>query len=193
MKKKAHFLSILFISFLVLVCSGCSQILNMALIPFAPDFVPNVNFTSNGAEINYSMSTEKKYTSKDNDSYTQDFGYYIWRSTVSPYQDYELIGRVYFTSLAHKYTNWSSYKGKPSESEVDFSVPDTSDEDKKRNIKDKTSGTFIDPMPLSTTCYYRVSKVKLRYSHTKSDDSESKTYSLTSDTSGWVSSSPKSN
>ncbi|MCR5400801.1 MAG: hypothetical protein K6E78_04320 [Treponema sp.] len=172
---------------MVLFCSSCSQVLNMALIPFAPSFIPSISFTSNGAEISYSLSTEVSYSKSDNQDWTRDYAYYIWRSTENPYQNYELIKRVYISSAAKSYRGHSTYKGETTYTDYDFTL-DPSD---PLNLSYTSDGKIIDPMPLTTTCYYRVSKVTLHQSHSKSDDSDRISYSLSPETSGWISSENK--
>ena len=191
MKRFPFVLLILFTSLLIF-SSGCSQLLNEALVPFAPDFVPEIDFTSKGAEIRYSLSSTKKVSKDDSKTWSQDFAVYIWRSTVSPYQDYELIKRIYWTDLAREWTGYyTDSKGKTTYKKYDFSIPNSSEADRKRNIKDKSSGTIIDDMPLTTTCFYRVTKVKFSSSHSSTDKTDSLSYSLSDETSGWVSSEKK--
>ncbi len=135
------------------------------------------------------MSTEISYDKNDSQSWDRDFAFYIWRSTVSPYQDYELLQRIYISGLPKVYTGHSTYKGKTTYKDYDFTLP----EDGINKVY-TSSGKFIDTMPSTgITCYYRVSKIKLKQSHSKSDDSDSISFSLPQDTSGWVPSSPKSN
>ena len=45
---------------------------------------------------------------------------------------------------------------------------------------------IIDPTPLSKTCYYRLSNITLERSHTETDSTESVSYNLNQETSGWV-------
>ena len=159
----------------------------MALIPFAPNFVPSIIFTSQGAEISYSLSTEISYSKSDNQDWTRDYAYYIWRSTENPYKNYELIKRVYISAAANKYRGHSTYKGETTYTDYDFTL----DSNDPLNLSYTSDGRIIDSMPLSTTCYYRVSKVTLHCSHSESDDSDRISYSLNPNTSGWISSENK--
>ena len=190
MKQIRRIFSILFLFILIMGLSSCSHILNMALIPFAPDFVPSIEMTAEGAKIYYSLSTKTSVSKEDRDDWERDYAYYIWRSTENPYNNFKLIKRIYVSGAVGVYRGYTTTEGKTTYKNYDFTLPEDSEdlpEDQKLNLRYSSNGYITDKMPLNCTCYYRVSKIKLSSTHTVSDDSESLTFSLSDNTSGWLS------
>lgn len=190
MKQIKRILFIPFLCILIMGISSCSHILNMALIPFAPDFVPTIEMTAEGAKIQYSLSTEKRVSEEDSKDWNRDYAYYIWRSTENPYNNFQLIKRVYISSAVDVYKGYTISDGKKTDYEYDFTLPEDSPnlpEDQKLNLRYSSDGYIIDKMALNRTCYYRVSKITLYSSHIKGDDYESLSYYLSDNTSGWLS------
>ena len=190
MKQIRRILFIPFLCILIMGISSCSHILNMALIPFAPDFVPKIEMTAEGAKIYYSLSTDIKVSEDDRDDWQRDYAYYIWRSTENPYNNFKLIKRVYVSGAVGVYSGYTITEDETTYKTYDFTLPEDSPnlpEDQRLNLRYSSDGFIIDKMALNRTCYYRVSKIKLVSSHTVSDDYESLSFSLSDNTSGWLS------
>lgn len=192
MKQIKRIIFIPFLFLFILGFSSCSYLLNMALIPFAPDFVPEIEMTSDGAKIYYTLSTEKRVSKDDSQDWERDYAYYIWRSTENPYNNFELIKRVYISELSQTYTGYTKNKSnsKKDTHTYDFRIPEESSstpEGERINLKFSSNGYIIDKTPLTRTCYYRVSKITLNSSHISTEDYESLSYFLLDKTSGWLS------
>ena len=180
----------LIVSYFFFSTLSCSYVLNMALIPFAPKFVPNIEMSDEGAKIYYSLSYEKKVSKDDSKDWSRDYAYYIWRSTENPYNDYRLIKRVYISSAVGVYTGYHTTDEGLKYDTYDFTLPDDPPDtpyDERLNLSFSSDGYIVDKKALECTCYYRVSKVRLVSSHYVTDDYESLSYSLSDTTSGWLS------
>ncbi|MCR4742040.1 MAG: hypothetical protein K5866_04110 [Treponema sp.] len=165
------------------VITSCSNVINMIMAPFAPDFEPTVKVAKDGAHVICSLDINKVYSETDPKEWEQGYAVYVWRSTTNPYQDYELVARVYNSSAIGNYTGYTSSENGTSYVSYDYTL-DTSDE---LNIMYKGGNMdLLDITPLSTTCYYRTSVLTLECSHTETDTSESISYNLNQETSGWV-------
>lgn len=182
LKEKKHFVFIFVLSFCLIFFNSCSHLLNELIIPFAPDFLPEMEETSGGTKISYSISSEKNYA-KDKKSYKRDYAFYIWRSTIGPYDKYDLIARIYIPGASAVYYGYDT-DGK--QTKYDFTIPND-DINISCNKSGTTSGTFLDRKSLSKTCYYRVTKITLNCTYSENDDGTSLSYSLGSKTSGWLS------
>ena len=155
----------------------------MIMAPFAPDFEPTIQVDEKGAHISCTLDTIKNYSKTDPESWTLGYAVYVWRSTTNPYQDYELVARVYNPSAAIVHYGYSTTEDGKVDVTYDYTL-DTSDALNKAYIGGNME--VIDPTPLSTTCYYRLSNITLERSHTETDSTESVSYNLNQETSGWV-------
>ena len=182
--KKRVLKAILFliVSYFVFSTLSCSYILNMALIPFAPKFTPTIEMSDEGAKIYYSLSTKIHYSEDDSEDWSRDYAYYIWRSTDNPYNNFELIKRVYISDAVRVYTGYYQTDEGKKEKKYDFTLPNDD-----RNLAFSSNGYIVDKEALNRTCYYRVSKITVTSNHYVSKTSKSLTYSLIDETSGWLS------
>lgn len=182
--KKRVLKTILFliVSYFVFSTLSCSYVLNMALIPFAPKFTPTIEMSDEGAKIHYSLSTKIHYSKDDSKTWHRDYAYYIWRSTENPYNNFELIQRVYISDAAIVYDGFYQDSGGKRDKKYDFTLPSDG-----LNLVYSSDGYIVDRAALEGTCYYRVSKVTVHSTHSKTENTESHTYSLLDETSGWIS------
>ncbi|MCQ2592753.1 MAG: hypothetical protein MJ188_08200 [Treponema sp.] len=178
---------------LVFLCTSCSQVLNALIIPFAPSFVPKVEYDDiKGAIISYDFDIEKHKDKDEPRDWNMGYACYIWRSTTSPYADFELIYRVYNPNAVGKYTGHNS---EGESVEYDFRLPDDT-YTRTKNVRcqlaaynDKTAKGFVtDVEATKRTCYYRISKIKLTsdYYYNEDEGYSTLSYSLSDDTSGWA-------
>ena len=180
----------LIISYFFFSTLSCSYVLNAALIPFAPKFTPTIEMSDEGAKIYYSLSFETHHSEDDWQDWSRDYAYYIWRSTENPYNNYELIKRVYIAAAVGVYTGFYTTDEGRKYQKYDFTLPDDPPDipyEERLNLSYSSDGYIVDKKALDCTCYYRVTKVTLSSSHFVSEDSESLSYGLSSKTSGWLS------
>lgn len=158
--------------------SSCSMLLNAVMVPFAPDSTVDVIMTNKGAEFKFSTETSKKYKNESND-WTQPYAYYVWRSSKNPYEDFDLIARIYNPWAVGRYTN---YEGGETYTK-DFTLPKDD-----INVSVLTcNGVFYDKAALTNKYFYRTSTVTLKYEETDSSDGGTdRIHSLTSETTGWA-------
>ena len=178
-----RFITLITLCLFVGVFTSCSNVINMVMAPFAPDFEPTIQVKKDGAHVICTLDTNKVYSNVDPESWTQGYAVYVWRSTTNPYQDYELVARVYNSSAIGSYTGYSKNENGTVYVTYDYTL-DTSDD---LNIQYRGGKMeVIDATPLSTTCYYRLSNLTLERSHSKTDKTEDVSYNLKQETSGWV-------
>lgn len=178
-----RFITLITLLLFVGVFTSCSNVINMVMAPFAPDFEPTIQVDEKGAHISCTLDTNKDYSKTDPESWSLGYAVYVWRSTTNPYQDYELVARVYNPSAIGSYTGYSTTEDGTVYVPYDYSL-DTSDD---LNIQYSGGNMeIIDPTPLSKTCYYRLSNITLERTHTETDSTESVSYNLNQETSGWV-------
>ncbi len=190
---------------LSLLFASCSNVLNVVISPFAPDFLPEAHAENGSVLIPLSLSSEREYTD-DAGSWETDYAWYVYRSQISPYQGMDLVGRLYrpgalgvYTDIRHRLA--SDEDGDQyiatTYSDKDFSLSrlNASGSETVQNQNSNASSYFIDENAPRTTLYYRVSKVRLRKEVTEREFtiSDSKTtvtdveYSLEhTETSGWT-------
>lgn len=98
----------------IALCSllgSCSYVLDTALAPFAPDFLPRLQKVPTGVEVGPYMGPADKPSDYDKDmkqtSWSMPYAMYIFRSEISPYDGMRLVGRSYLPEAARAWTGQS--------------------------------------------------------------------------------------
>ena len=177
LKKKLFFFSLIF-SFLIF--SSCSQVLSLAFSPVETLLAPSIIVDADGAKVFYSMSKETTYDYLNPENTYQDFAFYVWRSTVSPYSGYDLLGKIYMKDLAIVYTGQDA---SGQEVNYDFTV-----QEDDLTYEYQQDSFLLDKKALEEVCYYRITKVTLCRSYKKNSMIFTLSYYLDSKTSSWASS-----